>query len=146
MLTITNKTQNLKIERAIRIVTKHYTDEAFFQRFNEVKFSCGSTYSTIIAQITHEHAPLTIDYYRPWWRFSKAVARYTRDNTILFNKYIITDLEVSDLIETVFHEVCHHWGFTHITNYRTSHNLETVPYKLSNVFKQYIFTYYPNEL
>lgn len=152
MLTITNKTQNPKIGKAIQIVLEHYNDELFLEVFKETKFSCKTTYSAIITQIRKDHAPLTIDYFRPKWCLSKAVAKYTPASTptatatISFNKYVIDDLEVSDLIETLFHEVCHHWGFTHITNYRTDYNLETVPYKLSAMFQRYIITYHSTEI
>lgn len=152
MLTIINTTGNIKIDRAIQVVLKHYRDEEFLRRFKEVTFSCGSTYETIMERMANEqtHSLVTIGRYRPWWFLSRAVAKYTTTTgghkTILFNQYRLDALEVSDLIETVFHEICHHWGFKHVTNYRTAYNLETVPYKLSTIFKQYIFIYYPNEL
>jgi hypothetical protein len=148
MLTITNNTQNPKIGKAIHIVMTHYNDESFLRAFKETTFSCKTTYSMIIAQMEKEHAPITIDCFRPKWCLSKAVAKYadTPTATISFNKYVIGDLEISDLIEAIFHEVCHHWGFTHITNYRTDYNLETVPYKLSAMFQRYIITYHSTEI
>jgi len=145
MLNIINNTGNPKIDKAISILSKHYLDQAFLQSFKDITFSCHSPYTSIINTMNSNHPAIHVNYFTPHWLFSKAIAKYS-NNEILFNRFPIRTSPVCDILETLFHELCHHWGFVHVSNYQTPYNLDTVPYKLSSLFKSYIISSFPLEL
>lgn len=127
------------IRKASSLVMKHYADEGFLNNIREVDYFNHTNQSPVMVASVLEIAPknmtVIVKEYKHWNPFSKVVG-YASGNTIFFN----TRKSGSwlDRVETMYHELCHICGYSHKGNRVNSYNLLSVPYKASNIFKNYV--------
>lgn len=134
---IINETSNENIRKACAIVLKHYKDDEFLKMVKEIDtFNYTSDPGIIVAhKIQSFNGEVRISSYRPFWRWSKAIA-YEKNDVVYFNEYI--DAPVLDRVETIAHEIYHAIGYSHKGNYVNQFNISTVPYLCANLFKKYV--------
>ena len=70
--------------------------------------------------------------YRPWNRWTRAIAMTNGDGAIHFNIYKIQKMNTLDMVGSLLHEYSHLAGFSHSGNYKNKDKcLYSVPYWLS---------------
>jgi hypothetical protein len=80
-----------------------------------------------------------IFFYKPKWRFSKAMG-YSDGKAIYLNSYKFGSFSEADIIGLLLHEASHClFGFTHGNNYKTEYKcLHSVPYWLSENISRWL--------
>lgn len=98
---------------------------------NDFKYNSG-TGIQVVEKLLKEKPLLKIQTYRPWYRWSSAIASYS-NGVVSFNVYKIESLDAVDMAGTLVHEYCHHSGLSHSNNYKTKDkSLYSVPYYCSD--------------
>lgn len=135
------KVNDENIRKACSLVMKHYSDREFVLRvINHGKYNHNDKSPDQVAKdLINCNIEIKVDYYKSLNPFSMAIA-YAKSDTIYFNKRKF--FPVIDRVETIMHESLHLMGYTHRGNYVTSYNLGTVPYKVANIFANYIMEIY----
>ncbi len=76
--------------------------------------------------------PIKVMTWRPWNRWTRAIAYTDGDFMIHFNVYKLGKLTALDMTATLLHELAHLQGYSHRNNYKTKDKcLFSVPYYLS---------------
>lgn len=128
-----------ELQGAVQIVQQHYKDPAFLNiirghgSFNHTRDS-GVDVANKIQAAAHR---VFVQTYKSWNPYSRCIAS-TEGDTISFNSRKLKHLTKEELVTTVMHECLHTMGYRHKTNFRTDYNLQTVPYKVAELFVEYL--------
>lgn len=142
---IINQTKDDNVRKACEIVINHFKDDAFLKRVKEIdSFNYTNDPGIVVAhRIQCFNGEITIRSYRPWFRWTKAIG-YEKNGVIYINEYI--KLPVLDRVENLYHEIIHSVGYSHKGNYVNEFNLQTAPYLVANMFKNYIQEIYGKDI
>ncbi len=127
------------IRMAAALVMKHYKDQDFLLKvsaidsYNHTKDSPADVVNKI--KTLGENSHIVLKSYRSTNPWSRAIA-YAKGNTVYFNNRKTDDL--LGRTQTVYHEFLHTLGYLHKGNFVTAYNLKSVPYRVANIFKDYI--------
>ncbi|MBA3756638.1 MAG: hypothetical protein H0X02_10580 [Nitrosomonas sp.] len=126
------------IYEAARIVAEHYKDYKFLERVRTIPHFNHTSHSgvTVSKVIDNAQVFVIIRPYKTWNPWSSAIG-YASGKVIYVNTRKL-NLPLMDRVENFLHEPLHLLGYSHKGNYVTPFNLETVPYKVAAVFRQYI--------
>jgi len=129
------------IYKATKLVIKHCQDREFLRRIESQEQNFNHTLlnpKQVMEQLFNSSnmAVMAIRPYKSINPFSKAIG-YAEDNIIYVNTRRL-DLPLYDRIQNIYHEFCHVSGFTHKGNFATKYNMDTVPYKASKIFADYV--------
>ena len=128
------------ISQAARLVIIHCTDKAFLEMVAR-----GPTYNhtnLTPLEVSDELLKLddlnvTIRPWKPFWAWSKAIARADYQNAVIGFSVRKTGT-LQDRVETIMHEALHLIGFSHDGNYANVYNLFTVPYCCAGIFIKHL--------
>jgi Zn-dependent peptidase ImmA (M78 family) len=95
----------------------------------------------------HKMDDIAIEVYKPWYRWSKAIAYFSSDKpyTINLNYYRIRNMNKFSITGTLMHELVHlvdnkyhQYSFGHKTNNRNKYNNnKSAPYQCGSVAKRF---------
>lgn len=138
---IYNTTNDENIEKARLIVMMHYKDDEFLNRvIRIIKFNHTHVLGVFVAHdIQSFDGDIYLRHYKPFNPLTKAIA-YAEGNKIFFNSR--KNMPWIERVETIFHESLHLMGYSHKGNYVNAYNLNTVPYKVAAIFKEYVSEIY----
>lgn len=129
---------NDKVDIAIGLFESVLRSEDFFTdmvKLNWFSHSKDSGLAVYHSLFSCEDS-IRIVYYRPWYRWSKAVGYYA-NGVIHINDRKINKLTVNDLVELIAHETCHFLGYKHKGNYKYKYdNVHSVPYMVGRIMKE----------
>lgn len=127
------------IRKASTLLMKHFNDEEFLNKIREVDYFNHTTHSPVTVASVLERFPKNITVivkeYKHWNPFSNVVG-HAENNIIYFNSR--KSGSWLDRVETMYHELCHVCGYSHKGNRVNSYNLLSVPYRASNIFKDFV--------
>lgn len=130
------KSDNEKLKEAGRLASLFFKQldlGAFPTQFNFTEDNYIEVYENIIsASVFLPDRYVVVETYRPWNRFTKAIA-YASKGTIFVNEYKINSLELADYVGNFAHEFIHTIGYSHEGNRVTQFNLSTVPYVIGGL-------------
>jgi hypothetical protein len=124
---------------ACRLVMMHYQDKAFLELITQEKFNHTLSDSFTVSQRLKSlmfGLEIEVELYKtinPW----SNVIGYAEGSTIYVNSRKL-NLPLWDRVENIYHEATHLCGFSHKGNSPDKYNLQTVPYKASNIFAKYL--------
>lgn len=111
---ITTMVTNNNIKKAVEISNQLYKESVIKNLIkNHPKFDFTNQTSVSIAEIVQSFWALNdfqVKTYRPWWRWSKAVASTSGSREFSFNVYKLSSY-VPDLVATIVHESIHAANF-----------------------------------
>jgi len=99
---------------------------------------------------SRNYGEVIVVIYRPWWRWSKAVAYFSKKkpNQININRYKIPHRSINDYIETLVHEYVHlidnkylQFDFGHGDN-SSNGKQNTAPYSIGRIARKLADRYY----
>ena len=139
------QTDNQTIEIAAHLMARYYNDYKFLEkvRAHRGRFNHSSDTPGEVAQkIKDATVDVYIVEYKPLWRWTKAIghAKFDKKNNrgiIYVNVYKI-DLPLMERVNNLMHEFMHFLGYGHKGNHRTPYNELTVPYKVGQMFEEYV--------
>lgn len=136
---IISQIDDVRIRKAVLLVTRYYKDDAFLDRINAEKFNHTKDFGGDVAyNIEQCQKTFYIIPYTHWNPFSRTLGHFENPNYIV-NMRKINALTLKQRTENIFHECLGHGlGYGHKGNYVTAYNLETVPYKASRIFVEYL--------
>ncbi len=138
MITITSTFYDERIALASKLVMDHYNDKAFLKQIKAVK-SFNHTHDqgyNITDKLIYAEIEITIKPYKTLSPWSKVIG-HARGNTIYVNTRKL-DLPLEDRVANIMHEALHLLGYSHKGNRVTEYNKNTVPYRVSKIFSEYI--------
>ena len=98
---------------------------------NDFKYESGSG-EEVFEKIVNCKKVAPIFFYKPKWRFSKAIG-YSQNGAIYLNTYRFKNLSINELTANLCHEFCHVSGLGHGNNYPSEDkNNFSVPYFVSS--------------
>lgn len=129
------------LRASARLMEEHCRDRAFMKKIAEVKHYNHTSLSPVeIAQALYVHSydmTIIVEGYKSVNPWSKAIG-YAQDNEIYVNLRKIQDLDIYERCGNFYHEFCHLAGFKHDGNRVTPYNLGSVPYKVGQIFEDYL--------
>ena len=135
------KIDDTVIRAAAKLMEIHCRDKTFMQKIATVpKFNHTKISSVEVSQTLYVHSldvEVIVKPYQTFNPFSKVIG-YAKGSTIYVNTRKIQDLDVYERCGNFYHEFCHLAGFSHEGNRVTPYNLETVPYKVGQIFEEYL--------
>lgn len=127
-----------KIEAAARLLAFHYRDYKWLEKLRTIPSFNHTTHSgNHVAEALYDcQILIEIRPYKSKWPWSKAIG-YARGNTVWVNTRKL-DLPLKDRVSNFMHEALHLLGYSHNGNYVTEYNNGTVPYKVGDMFADYV--------
>lgn len=128
------------IKKAASLVVDHAKDDLFLARIMQhgVFNHTPETGWLIAKKIANCQRVFYIVPYTHWNPFSKTLGHFEYPNYIV-NMRKVNALTLKERTANIFHECLGHGlGYSHKGNYVTAYNLETFPYKGSQIFVEYL--------
>jgi hypothetical protein len=137
-----NMTNNESLSDAIQKAEKllHWESDMILEIMKKDDFKYNSGEGLIVAtDILVNDKIVPVKLYRPWNRFTRAIAMTNGDGAIHFNIYKIDKTDLASKVGTILHEYSHLCGFKHGNNYKTKEKCEkSVPYFLSSNVEKWL--------
>jgi len=135
---IDNQVSDPTVQQACKLVEKHYKDRSFLKlvkgvsQYNHTR----DTAAMVADKIKDSQLQIFVKSYtskNPW---SLAIG-YAKGNEIFLNTRKM-DLPLGERAGNIMHEAMHLLGYTHRGNRPNTYNKGTVPYKVGNLFGEYV--------
>jgi hypothetical protein len=138
MIKIKNEIEHATIIKACDLVMKHYQDMEFHKELIKIQSFNHTTDNgfKVSGKILSAEIEIFIKPYTTWKSWSKVIG-YAEGNTIYCNTRKL-NLPLRDRVSNIKHESLHLMGYSHKGNYNNDYNRGTVPYKVADLFADYV--------
>lgn len=132
---IISQINNDTIKKAAELVVKHHKDQHFLTSIKHESFKhTGDSGSIVSTKILLCDKTFYVIPYTHWNPFSATLGHFENPNYIV-NMRKINALTLKERVANIFHECLGHGlDYSHKGNRVNAYNLETVPYKASQIF------------
>ncbi len=136
-----DKTGREKVSIAVNKANILMLNNKFYNEVEKSDFTHTTDTSKVIAhylKLTFKTYEINVVTYKPWWRWSKAIAYVNKKNPfeIHLNAYRLPKRSIDDIVATLCHEISHSAGYGHGSNKKSKSKMNSVPYKVATIAKK----------